>query len=140
MLKQYAGRFAVCVAMAFFGGWYAGRTQAQSAAANRLFELRTYTTVEGRLPALQKRFREHTTKLFAKHGMTNIVYLTPVGEENKLVYLLAHDSREAAEKSWNAFRNDPEWMRVRAESEKDGKIVEKIDQVFLTPTDYSPLK
>jgi len=127
-------------AAAFCGGWYAGRTQAETAAARRVFELRIYTTLEGRLPALQKRFREHTTRLFAKHGMTNIVYLTPVGEDNKLVYLLAHESQEAAEKSWNAFRNDPEWQQVRTESEQDGKIVAKIEQSFLTPTDYSPMK
>jgi hypothetical protein len=131
---------AVLAAAAFCGGWYAGRSQAETAAARRVFELRIYTTLEGRLPALQKRFREHTTRLFAKHGMTNIVYLTPVGEDNKLVYLLAHESQEAAEKSWNAFRNDPEWQQVRTESEQDGKIVAKIEQSFLTPTDYSPLK
>jgi hypothetical protein len=109
----------------------------------RVFELRTYTTPPGQLPALHRRFREHTMALFARHGMTNVVYLTPsdsARRENTLVYLLAYPSRQAARDSWAAFSADPEWQRVRAESEANGKIVEKVESVFLDPTDFSPMK
>ena len=131
-------------------GYVAGRasgTEAAAAAAQRqdtrVFELRTYTTHEGRLDALNARFRNHTVKLFEKHGMTNVVYLTPIDppqSQNTLVYLLAHKSREAAKASFDAFRNDPDWQKARKESEAAGPIVVKVDSVFLTPTDYSPMK
>jgi len=109
----------------------------------RVYELRTYTTVEGRLEALQARFRDHTIKLFEKHGMTNVGYWVPQDEpasKNTLIYIISHRSREAAKKSWDAFRADPEWKKVQAESEKDGKIVDKVVSVFMTATDYSKLK
>lgn len=109
----------------------------------RVFELRTYTTPPGRLPALQARFRGHTLALFARHGMTNVGYWTPqdlARSQNTLVYLLAHPSREAARQSWAAFGQDPEWQRVQAASEASGKIVERVESVFLDPTDYSPLR
>jgi hypothetical protein len=130
------------LAATFVGGWFAGQSQAQTPAATQVYELRTYTTLEGRLPALHKRFREHTMKLFAKHGMKNVVYLTPIGDgkDNTLVYLLAHESKEAAQKSFASFRADPEWVQAAADSEKDGKIVMKVDSVYFTPTDYSPMK
>lgn len=105
-----------------------------------LYELRTYTTIEGRLPALHKRFKDHTMKLFEKHGMKNLVYFTPVDKPNTLVYLLAHKNMEARDASFEAFRQDPAWIAARDESEKDGKIVEKVESVFLNPTDYSPMK
>jgi len=114
---------------------------AQGAAAH-VYELRTYHCEAGRLPALLKRFREHTTKLFERHGMTNAGYWVPTdGEahENTLVYLLRHDSREAAKKSWDAFRADAEWVKVRTESEADGKIVAKVESVYLDPTDFSKM-
>ncbi len=117
---------------------------AASPGKDRVFEMRTYYTLEGRLPALNKRFREHTCDLFKKHGMENIGYWTPVnekdGKENKLVYLLAYPSMEAREASWKAFGSDPEWKKVQAESEKDGKIVQKVESVYLNPTDYSLIK
>jgi hypothetical protein len=109
----------------------------------RVYELRTYHCLPGRLEALKTRFRDHTTKLFAKHGMKNIGYWIPADapdSQNTLIYILAHDSREAAEKSWKEFRSDPEWNAVREASEKDGKIVEKADSVYMTPTDFSALK
>ena len=109
----------------------------------RVYELRTYTTYDGKLEALKTRFRDHTTKLFEKHGMVNIGYWVPADGErhgNTLIYVLAHKSREAAQKSWDAFRADPEWTRVRDASEKDGKIVIKVDSVFMEPTDFSALK
>jgi hypothetical protein len=110
----------------------------------RVFELRTYTAAEGKLDALNKRFRDHTCRLFRKHGMTIVGFWTPTdgdGAKTKLIYLLAFPSREAAKKSWNAFRDDEEWKKVRAESEKDGAILAKPpESVFLEPTDYSPMK
>jgi hypothetical protein len=111
-------------------------------AAQQVYELRTYTVLPGRMPAMLARFRDHTTRLFEKHGMRNIGYWTPQGPEaeTKLIYLLAHDSKEAADKSWQAFRDDPEWMKAKDDSEKDGKIVEKAESVYLSPTDFSKLK
>jgi len=140
MTSQHWTLIGGVLAATFAVGWFAGQSQAQQAQAAKVYELRTYTTEEGRLPALHKRFRDHTMKLFAKHGMRNVIYLTPIGEDNKLVYLLAHDSKESAEKSFAAFRSDPDWTKARDESEKDGKIVAKVDSVFLAPTDYSPMK
>ena len=115
----------------------------ETQAADRVFELRTYTTVEGRLPALLARFRDHTVRLFEKHGMTNIGYWVPQDgpqSKNTLVYILAHSSRDAAKKSWDAFRTDPDWQKARTASEADGKIVEKVESVFLTPADFSKIK
>ncbi|MDP1798980.1 MAG: NIPSNAP family protein [Planctomycetaceae bacterium] len=132
------------IALAFVAGWLGGAVNAQTPAPVPLtYELRTYTTLPGKLPNLHARFRDHTMTLFAKHGMKNVVYLTPSeGEkkDNTLVYLLAHESKAAAEKSFAAFRSDPAWTKAREESEKDGKIVEKVESVFFTPTDYSPMK
>jgi len=114
-----------------------------AANANRVYELRTYHTFEGRLPALEKRFREHTMAIFERHGMKNVGYWIPqdgAAHTNTLVYIISHESRDAAAKSWAEFRADPEWKKVSAESEADGKIVEKVESVFMDPTDYSPLK
>lgn len=110
---------------------------------DRIFELRTYHCLPGRLEALDTRFKDHTRKLFEKHGMTNVVYFhsLPVdGSQPKLVYLLAHDSERAAKASFDAFRNDPVWIKARDASEADGKIVEKVESVYLKPLDFSPLK
>jgi hypothetical protein len=109
--------------------------------ANTVYELRVYHCLEGKLPDLLKRFREHTTKLFEKHGMKNIAYWTPTDEpqkSNTLIYVLEHPSREAATANWKAFGDDPEWQSVRNASEANGKIVEKIDSTFMTLTDFSP--
>ncbi len=105
--------------------------------------MRTYTAHDGKFEALHKRFREHTVKLFEKHGMTNIGYWIPSEgpeKENTLVYLLAYPSREAREASWKAFLADPEWQAVYKESHKDGPLVAKVDFKFLAPTDYSAIK
>jgi hypothetical protein len=117
--------------------------EARAQAADRVFELRTYTTLPGRLDALHTRFADHTVRLFEKHGMTNIGYFTPQDAplaENTLVYLLAHDSREAADASWAAFMEDPEWQTAAEESQRDGKILEKVERSFLDPTYYSQLR
>lgn len=118
-------------------------TQEASAASNRVYELRTYYTLPGRLPALQARFRNHTTKLFEKHGMKNVGYWVPQDapkSENTLIYVISHESREKAKASWDAFRQDPEWQKVQKASEADGKIVEKVESIYMNPTDYSALK
>lgn len=106
----------------------------------RLYEMRVYWAAPGKLDALHARFRDHTTKLFAKHGMTNVGYFVPVGDnpERKLVYFLAYPDRKARDASWAAFVDDPEWKAAHAASEKDGKLVEKATETFLTTTDYSP--
>jgi hypothetical protein len=105
----------------------------------RVFEMRTYWASEGKLDALHARFRDHTTKLFEKHGMTNVGYWVPLeNPESKLIYLLAYPSREAREKSWEAFLGDPEWQRAARESEANGKLVAKFESRFLQATDYSP--
>jgi hypothetical protein len=109
----------------------------------RVFEIRTYTTAEGKLDALNKRFREHTMKLFERHGMINIGYWMPQDAPlagHTLIYVLAHKSREAAKKSWEEFNNDPEWQKVKSASEANGPVVTKVESIFVNPTDYSPLK
>ena len=113
---------------------------AQSA---RVFELRTYTAPEGKLADLNARFRNHTMRIFKKHGIENIAYFTPQDaplSQNTLVYLIAHPSREAAKQDWAAFQKDPEWQKVANESQVNGKIVAKVESLFLDATDYSPLK
>jgi hypothetical protein len=109
---------------------------------DHIYELRTYTCLPGRLPNLVTRFKDHTLKLFEKQQMENIVYFTSVEKEgqSKLVYLLAHQSEEAAAKSWSAFRADPDWIAARDASEKDGKIVEKVESVYLKPLGFSKMK
>jgi hypothetical protein len=106
-----------------------------------VYELRVYHTYEGKLDDLLKRFREHTTKLFEKHGMKNVAYWTPLDEPMKgktLIYILEHASREAAAASWKAFQDDADWKEVRDKSEANGKIVEKVDSTYMTLTDFSP--
>jgi hypothetical protein len=109
----------------------------------RVFEIRTYYTLPGRLDALNQRFRNHTMKLFEKHGMTNIGYWVPQdspARENTLIYVISHASREQAKANWASFGADPEWQKVAAESQKDGKIIDRIESVFMDATDYSPMK
>ena len=109
--------------------------------AGAVFELRIYHTVEGRLPALLARFRDHTDGLFKKHGMTSVAYWTPTDEPlagKTLIYILKFPSRDEATKRWKAFQDDPEWVKVKTESEASGKIVEKIDSTFMEMTDFSP--
>jgi hypothetical protein len=108
-----------------------------------VFELRTYTSPEGKLPDLQARFRNHTMRIFEKHGMKNVGYWTPQDaplSQNTLIYIISHQSREAAKKNWDEFRNDPEWQKVSKESEANGRIVSKVESVFMDPTDFSPIK
>lgn len=104
-----------------------------------LYELRVYYAPEGKLDALHARFRDHTTKLFEKHGMKNVGYWVPLeNPDRKLLYVLEYPSKEARAKSWKAFGEDPAWKKAHAESEKDGKLVAKVESYFLQTTDYSP--
>jgi hypothetical protein len=110
-------------------------------AATTVYELRVYHAAPRKLGELLARFRDHTAKLFAKHGIKDIAYWTPVdepGRDNMLVYILQHPSREAATANWKSFQDDPEWKRVKEESEANGKLAEKIDSTFMALTDFSP--
>ena len=122
---------------------YLGSAPAALAQDTRAFELRTYTAEKGKLEALEKRFRDHTMRLFAKHGMEVIGFWKPAaeeGEDRKLFYLLAFPSQAARNDAWSAFGKDPEWQRVYQESHRDGPLVKKIESTRLDPTDYSPLR
>lgn len=126
------------LALSLFGA----NLHAAEATAAAVYELRIYYTHPGKMPDLLKRFREHTTALFERHGMVNVGYWLPAGETDpdKLYYVLKHASRDAAKKSWDNFRSDPEWKEVQKNSEAAGPIVAKVDSIYLTPTDFSALK
>jgi hypothetical protein len=105
-----------------------------------VFEMRTYFAAPGKLDDLSARFRNNTTRIFSKHGMTNVGYWIPIDNpDNKLVYMLSYPSREAREASWKAFSADPEWSAVAKASEANGKLVTKVESVFMQNTDYSPV-
>lgn len=142
-------RFLFPLSLGVFAlGWIAGDltdliTVANAQGANRVFELRTYTAAPGRLERLNARFGDHTVQLFERHGMTNIGYFTPQDAplaEDTLIYLLAHENREAAAASWAAFRADPDWQSVVEETQRDGRLAEKVESVYLEPTSYSQMK
>ena len=138
--------FGVAMFAAGFGArGFVGDEVAHAQGTTRVFEMRTYTAAPGKFAALQTRFRDHTLRIFEKHGMQSIGYWVPADgptAENTLVYILAHKDREAAKKSWAAFGADPEWQKVRTASmAPDGaSLTTKVESVFLNPTDYSPLK
>jgi NIPSNAP len=132
-------------------GYVVGRISSASAVASaaqppagHVYEMRTYTAAEGKLANLNARFRDHTLKLFAKHNIKSIGYWTPLEGptgDTTLFYILEHPSREEARKNWAAFSADPDWQKARTASEVGGRILAKApESVFLTPTDYSPLK
>jgi len=110
------------------------------ASSSTVYELRVYHAVEGKLPDLLARFRDHTDKLFARHGMKSVAYWVPDDEpakSNMLIYILEHPSREAAKTNWQAFQDDPEWKAVREKSEAPGKIVDHVDSTYMSLTDFS---
>ena len=118
-------------------------TVALALAKGPVYELRTYTAADGKLDALKARFKDHTIRIFKKHGMESIGYWVPEDpalSKNTLIYILKHPSREDGEKHWMDFQNDPEWKKVSAESEANGKLVLKVDRVWLDPAEFSALK
>lgn len=106
----------------------------------RLYEMRTYYANPGKLDALHARFRDHTVKLFEKHGMVNVGYWVPQeNADNSLIYILSYADEAARDTAWQGFRNDEDWKAVFAESTKDGRLVKKVDSVYLRATNYSPV-
>lgn len=121
----------------------AGMFAVSSAQSGKLYELRIYKSTEGNLDNLNARFRDHTMRIFEKHGMENIGYWTPTSEEERddtLVYIIAHDSEEAAAASWGAFIQDPEWAEVAEASNANGQILAGIENKYMVATDYSPMQ
>ena len=136
-------RASAFAALAFTAGSLLTRQFTVHAQNSRVFELRVYHTLPGRLTALQARFRDHTVTIFNRHHMTSIGYWVPQDspqKDNTLIYIIAHESREAAKKNWAEFVADPEWQQVAKASEADGKIVEKIESTYMDPADFSPIR
>jgi hypothetical protein len=134
---------AVFVAGFALGGMFQTRNVVSAQARGRVFELRTYTTPDGKLEDLKTRFRDHTVKLFEKHGMTNVGYWVPQDaplSQNTLIYVLAHKDRETAKQSWAAFGKDPEWVKARTASEVNGRLTTQVVSVFMDPADFSQMK
>jgi len=106
-----------------------------------IYELRVYTAMPGKMPALQARFRDHTCKLFEKHGMKNVGYWTNMigGKNDELIYILGYEDLAARATCWASFGGDPEWHAARNESEKDGPLVLHVENRILNPTNFSPL-
>lgn len=124
------------------GSWH-GESTALAQTANRVYELRSYTAPPGKLADLQARFRNHTMRIFEKHNMKNHGYWVPQDDplkDNTLIYIISHESREAAKKNWAAFGADPEWQKVAKESQANGRILLNVSSVYMDPTDYSPMK
>ena len=139
----FAAAFTVFAAGFLAGQIFDGGSAEAQAKGGKVFELRTYTSPDGRLNDLLARFRNDTLRIFEKHGMKNVGYWVPAdppASGNTLVYILAHDSRDAATKSWAAFQADPEWQGVRERTQANGAIVSNVQSVFLEATDFSPMK
>ncbi len=114
--------------------------QAPAAPAGPVFEVRTYIASAGKLEDLHTRFRDHTIRIFARHGMKSIAYWIPTDQRNTLVYIIQHESRDAAARNWKAFTSDPEWVKIAAASNANGNLVARADSYFATAADYSPIK
>jgi hypothetical protein len=136
----------VAAGSAGFGlrAWVTPRTVQAAPAADRIFELRTYTAAPGKFEALKTRFRDHTLRIFARHNLTAVggYYIPAEGplSENTLLYVLAHTSRAEADKNWAQFQADPEWVKVRAASVANGELTTSVTRQWLTPADFSPVK
>ncbi|MDN4502364.1 NIPSNAP family protein [Alteromonadaceae bacterium BrNp21-10] len=129
--------YSVLISLVFFVGFTASAATSED---SKIFEMRTYTTYDGKLDNLLSRFRDHTMTIFEKHDMQNIGYWIPEDQENTLIYIIAHNSKAAAEQSWKAFIADPQWQAAYTASIADGKLVSDIESVFMHSTDFSPLK
>ena len=106
----------------------------------RIFEMRTYHCNDGKLDELQARFRNHTNKLFAKHGMEVVGYWVSIDEKDTFFYILAFPDKEASNKSWKAFMSDPDWQKAYADSIVNGNLIKSVKSQFMTPADYSPIE
>lgn len=143
-MKIMSGIFLFAISLSYLLTGCSGTDGAEaqpSGSESVIYELRTYTTHDGKLDDLHSRFKNHTMALFEKHGMTNLTYWSPENPElkdNTLIYLLSHESREAAEQSWEDFSNDEEWQRVFEESRADGPIVQRVESIYMNKTPYSP--
>jgi hypothetical protein len=118
-----------------------GNNPESAQGSTAVYELRVYHAAPGKMPDLLTRFRDHTIKLFEKHGIESVAYWSPLDEpekSNTLIYIVRHPSREAADANWKSFRDDPNWQSVRDKSEANGKLVEKVDSTFMALTDFSP--
>ena len=114
-----------------------------SNSSHHVYELRMYHVNQGKMDALRNRFGNHTDAIFKRHNMKSIGYWTPEdapSSQNLFVYILEHPSREEAKKNWDAFHDDPEWKKVKAESEANGPLVDHIDNYFMDPTSFSALQ
>jgi NIPSNAP len=110
--------------------------------SHHVYELRMYHVHEGKLDALKARFGDHTDSIFKRHNMKSVGYWVPEdapASQNLFIYILEHPSRQDAEKNWAAFQADPEWKKVKAESEANGPLVDHIDRFFMDPTSFSAL-
>ena len=137
-----AGATAIFVA-GFTAGSVTENAAVVHAQSGKVYELRTYTAPEGKLGDLHARFRNHTMRIFDKHGMKSVGYFSPQDaplSQNTLIYVLEHPSREEARKNWAAFQADPEWKKVKADSELQGPLADHIDSYFMDPTSFSALK
>ena len=143
MFRKY-GVLVGLLAAAFAGGVFVGQgTPLNAAGKNRVLEIRTYTTHEGRLPALVDRMGHGEGKVFERLGMKPMGYFVAAEDpksQNTFVYILSHESLEKAKENWAKFRDDADWKQTRAKSEAAGPIVAKAEAIFVNPTDFSPLK
>lgn len=139
-----SGGMTVALIMAAFAvGVWTGGASVTAQRTPRLLEVRRYTANPGKLDALVQRMRGGETKLFEKHGMKGVFYSVAADapeSQNTFIYVLSHESRDAAKKSWDDFRNDPEWKSMRDTSEANGALVGKVESTFVVPTDFSPTK
>ena len=142
MVRRY-GIAAGLLASAFGAGVWVGGVKVEAQRSARVLEVRRYTANQGKLEALLQRMRDGETKLFEKHGMKGVFYSVAADapdSQNTFIYVLSHESREAAKKSWDDFRNDPSWKSMRDTSEAGGPLVGKVESTFVIPTDFSPTR
>jgi NIPSNAP len=138
---------ACCIALVSFAAGALMTANRASADGDRVFELRIYHAVPGKLPALVSRFRDTTSRLLARHHLNVVGYWVADDEgapaaaalSNTFIWVVAHDSREAAKKNWAAFGADPAFQEV-VKAEQADKLNEKVDSTFMRPADFSPLK